>query len=83
MAYVVLVSRAAERQIARLPREVFPRVRAAIDGLAENPRPHGSQKLGGADQYRIRIGDYRVIYEIEDAELHVLVVRVGRRDSVY
>jgi mRNA interferase RelE/StbE len=58
-------------------------VRSAIDSLAENPRPHGTQKLGGADQYRIRIGDYRVIYEIEDAELHVLVVRVGRRDSVY
>lgn len=83
MAYSVIVSKAAERQLLRLPRDVQPRVRAAIDGLAANPRPPGSQKLSGVEQHRIRIGDYRVIYEIMDAELNVLVVRAGRRDSVY
>lgn len=83
MAYVILISSAAERQIARLPRDIEPRVRSAIDGLAEDPRPTGSLKMQGIDRYRIRIGDYRVIYEVEDRELRVLVVRAGHRSSIY
>jgi mRNA interferase RelE/StbE len=84
MAYTIDTSPAARRQLARLPRDVQPRVSAAIDSLADNPRPPGCLKLHGrGDQYRIRVGDYRIIYEIQDDILIVLVVEVGPRDSIY
>ena len=61
-----------------------PLLERAIDGLSLNPRPLGCKKLQGrGDQWRIRRGDYRVIYEIEDAVLRVLVVEVGHRGGVY
>jgi mRNA interferase RelE/StbE len=55
----------------------------AIDKLPDNPRPSGCRKLKGADVYRIRVGDYRVVYEIHDDVLIVLVVRVAHRSEVY
>ena len=51
--------------------------------LAGDPRPNGCRKLSGSEEYRIRVGDYRVLYEIEDAVLRILVVRVGHRRDVY
>jgi mRNA interferase RelE/StbE len=62
---------------------VRKRVAARIDALCEEPRPSGCKKLAGSDYWRIRIGDYRVLYSIEDAKLTVLVVRVGHRREVY
>ncbi len=59
------------------------RVLARIDGLASNPRPPGSAKLSGSEAYRIRLGEYRVLYTIEDAMLTVQVVKVGNRREVY
>jgi mRNA interferase RelE/StbE len=60
------------------------RIAAAISALADEPRPHGSEKLSGAkDRHRIRIGDYRVVYGIEDDVLTVWVVKVGHRREVY
>ncbi|WP_217994858.1 type II toxin-antitoxin system RelE family toxin [Methylogaea oryzae] len=60
------------------------RIVQAIDGLKTNPHPHGAVKLsGGQGLYRLRSGDYRVIYRIENAELLVLVVKVGHRREVY
>ena len=59
------------------------RIREAIDGLAEQPRPVGCQKLAGRDDYRIRIGEYRVVYAVDDAERVVIVARVGHRREVY
>jgi mRNA interferase RelE/StbE len=62
----------------------FLRSAARIDGLANNPRPRDSEKLQGAeDLYRIRSGDYRIIYQIAEARLLVLVVRIGHRREVY
>lgn len=62
------------------PRQAFAR----IDALAENPRPDGVRRLPGADdQYRIRIGDYRVTYSIDNRILTVLVIRVGNRRGIY
>lgn len=55
----------------------------AISALAVNPRPRGCRKLSSSEQYRIRVGDYRVLYEIEDDVLRVLVVKVGHRRDVY
>ncbi|MGH3065388.1 MAG: type II toxin-antitoxin system RelE family toxin, partial [Gaiellaceae bacterium] len=59
------------------------RVRLAIDGLAGNPRPVGCSKLAGRDDYRIRVGNYRVVYAVDDAERLVIVARIDHRREVY
>jgi mRNA interferase RelE/StbE len=82
-AYSVLVTRSAEKEIERLPVDIRRLVVRRILALADDPRPHGSQKLTGEDKYRIRQGDYRVVYTIEDAIVTVTVVRVAHRSDVY
>jgi mRNA interferase RelE/StbE len=63
---------------------LLQRLRRAIDSLADSPRPSGCVKLSGsADLYRLRVGDYRIIYQIRDAVLVVLVVEIGHRRDVY
>jgi mRNA interferase RelE/StbE len=59
------------------------RVRAAIDGLGGDPRPVGCAKLAGRDDFRIRVGDYRVVYSVDDAERLVIVARIAHRREVY
>lgn len=82
--YHVLISRRAVKAIAVLPRRDQQRVRAAIDLLAETPRPPGCVAMAGeADSYRVRVGDYRIVYEVTDTRLVVHVVRVGHRREVY
>lgn len=84
MAYTVTVRDSARRQISDLSRELQRRVLTKIDALAVQPRPSGSLKLAGHENlYRIRVGDYRVIYEIHDVRLVVLVVVVGHRRESY
>jgi mRNA interferase RelE/StbE len=84
MTYQVQVVPAAVKQLAKLPRRDQLRIRDAIDGLAQNPRPPGAKKLIGADQlWRVRSGDYRIVYEIQDARLIVLVVHIGHRRDDY
>ena len=74
----------ADRQLQRLPAAVQKRIVAEVAALAENPRPAGVVKLVGDDNlWRLRIGDYRVVYEIHDARLVVLVLRVAHRKDVY
>ena len=82
-AYSVLVTRSAEKEIERLPVDIRRLVVRRILALADDPRPHGSQKLTGEDKYRIRQGDYRVVYTIEDAIVTVTVVGVAHRSDVY
>lgn len=62
---------------------MYPRVRDAIRDLANTPRPPGCKKLVGRDGWRIRVGDYRVIYEIDDSTRIVTVVHIGHRRDVY
>ncbi len=82
--YTVQFERTPEKVLQRLPRDLAKRLSKAIDDLAVNPRPPGMTKLVGYDYlYRIRVGDWRVIYAIEDAELIVLVIEVGPRGNVY
>ena len=82
--YLIKYTPAAARQIKRLNKEVQTRLKPKIIKLAENPRPPGYKKLKGFDNhYRIRVGDYRVIYEIHDDVLQVLVVKVGPRRDIY
>lgn len=84
MLYQIEFSRQADRQFRNLPSQIQHRLKSRIDSLATTPRPHGSEKLGGVDQlYRIRVGDYRIIYAVEDNRLLVLVVKVGHRREVY
>lgn len=78
------VSPAADRDLDRLKQRIrrrdFESLRAAIGGLAEDPRPHGVRKIKGAERaYRIRAGDYRVVYEVHDNEKPVLILQVTRR----
>ena len=82
--YRVAFKSSAEREFFRLPEEVSARILPKIKALATNPRPHGTKKLrGGADEWRIRVGDYRVIYTIDDEFRHVKVTRIAHRREVY
>lgn len=79
MKYTVLIERYAQKQIMRLDKKAIPVIKSAIASLADNPRPKGYKKLKGEDAYRIRVGDYRVIYEIDDGKIIVTVVSVGHK----
>lgn len=84
MSYRVEFTAAAARQVKKLPRQVRDRVLNAISDLAREPRPHGAKKLVGEQTaWRIRIGDYRVIYDVFDTELTVSVVRTAHRREIY
>ncbi len=84
MAYEVRLKPSAERALRKLPREIQRRVARRLDSLEGDPRPPGCEKLAGADRlYRVRAGDYRVVYEVSDDVLVVLVVTIGHRSDVY
>jgi mRNA interferase RelE/StbE len=84
MAYTIEFAPAAARQFTKLPRDVQRRLRPRIDALAVNPRPFGSRKLAGVEElWRIRVGDYRIVYQIRDKLLVVLVLRIGHRREIY
>jgi mRNA interferase RelE/StbE len=75
---------AVQKQLERLPKRIRANVAARIDGMASNPRPQMAKPLkGGADLWRLRVGDYRIIYQINDRGLLVLVVDLGHRPDVY
>lgn len=83
MTYPVRIASAARRQIHKLPRDGQVRVIAVLSLLAEEPRPPASKKLTGRDAWRVRTGNWRVIYEIHDEELLVIVVAAANRRDVY
>lgn len=83
MKYTVFIERYAQKQILKLDKKVIPVIKSAIASLAENPRPYGYKKLKGEDAYRIRVSDYRIIYEIYDDRIIVTVVSVGHRKNIY
>lgn len=83
MKYAIFIERHAQKQIMKLDKKVIPVIKNAILKLANNPRPFGYKKLKGEDAYRIRIGDYRIIYEIDDTIIVVTVVSVGHRKEIY
>lgn len=84
MSSAVEVAPAALRQLRELPPDARRRIQAAIELLAETPRPPGAKKLSGSSSdWRVRTGDYRIVYEIRDTELIVLVVAMGHRREIY
>jgi mRNA interferase RelE/StbE len=84
VAYTIQFKPSALRQLERLPLAIQQRIRPRVDALTFNPRPPGCKKLAGEEElYRIRVGDYRIIYEIHDRVLVVIVVKLGHRGGVY
>lgn len=82
--YALQFRPAALRQLRKLPKDALRRIRTATEDLRDEPRPEGAAKLAGThDLWRIRVGDYRVVYTIADDVLVVTVVRVGHRREVY
>ncbi|GAC1640756.1 MAG: type II toxin-antitoxin system RelE/ParE family toxin [Herpetosiphon sp.] len=79
----VNISPRARRALTRIPNPDYGRIIVAINTLANDPRPPGCKTIVGSPYWRIRIGNYRVIYEIDDAELVVTVIEVGQRGDVY
>ncbi len=82
--YRVLLERAAEKDLTRLSADVHDRVVVSLKALAQNPRPPGCRKLAGSTaDWRIRVGDYRIVYEIADEIRIVRINRVRHRGDVY
>jgi mRNA interferase RelE/StbE len=82
--YEIRFTAAANRELRRLPAQVIRRVVAAIDQLARDPRPHGAKKLAGSqDTYRLRVGDYRVVYIVDDDQQVILITRIRHRKDTY
>lgn len=81
--YKLLITRSASKELEDIPGRGRNRIIAKIRALETNPHPSGVEKLSGDDKYRLRQGDYRILYEIQDRELIVTVVRIGNRRDVY
>lgn len=83
MSHSLSILRRAQKELAQISHGDYERIVEAIRGLAENPRPVGCRKLVGREGWRIRVGDFRVIYEIDDGQRSVTVLHVGNRRDVY
>ena len=82
-SYRVVFKKSVAKDLRDIPKRDVARILRSFRGLAEDPRPAGCEKLSGQERYRIRRGRYRIVYEIGDAELVVVVVNVGHRRDVY
>ncbi|MGF1567016.1 MAG: type II toxin-antitoxin system RelE/ParE family toxin [Nodosilinea sp.] len=83
MSYGVSILRRAQKELGNLPAGAFGRVRDALRALADEPRPAGCKKLHGREGWRIRVGDYRILYKVDDNQQTVEVFHVGHRRDVY
>lgn len=81
--YSIFFKTSARKELDTIPKRELQRIMERIGGLADNPRPHGSEKLSGQERYRIRQGNYRIVYSIQDAELTVWLIKIGHRREVY
>ena len=82
-SYELVFKRSVAKDLRALPKPHVKRILRRISSLADDPRPPGCEKLSGLERYRIRQGSYRIVYEIEDTRLIVLIVRIGHRRDVY
>jgi mRNA interferase RelE/StbE len=81
--YKLSFKKSVAKDLRQIPKQHLKRILARIDSLAENPRPEGCVKLTAKEYYRVRLGQYRIVYEIRDNELVIIVIKVGHRSSVY
>jgi mRNA interferase RelE/StbE len=82
-AYKIFFRKSVQKDFEAIPKNDSQRILKRIEGLANDPRPPGCEKLTGQERYRLRQGIYRIIYSIQDDELTVWVVKVGHRKEVY
>ena len=82
-SYKIVIKRSAAKEIERIPKSHRKRIVSKIQELSKEPRPLGVKKLSGEEKYRIRQGDYRILYKVEDSIITVTVVKVGNRKDVY
>ena len=83
MSYTVLIERSAQKQLAKISSPFFEMISEKILLLEKDPRPPGCKKLTGRESWRIRAGDYRIIYNISDHLLQVIVIDIGNRKEIY
>ena len=81
--YTVRLKRSAEQELRRLPRDNIPRILSRMQQLASQPRPPGCKKLTGEEEYRVRQGDFRILYTVDDQQRLVEVVKIAHRREVY
>ena len=82
-SYRIVFKKSVAKDLRPIPKKDVQRILKSIDGLADDPRPAGAEKLSGDEKYRIRQGNYRILYEIEDDIITVTIVKVGHRRDVY
>ena len=82
-SYRLLIKPSAAKELEGLPRKDRSRVVARMQGLSDQPRPPGCEKLTGHDLFRVRQGKYRILYEVQDHDLVVIVFKIGHRRDVY
>jgi len=82
-SYRIVFKKSVAKDLGPIPKKDVQRILKRIDGLADDPRPAGAEKLSGDEKYRIRQGNYRILYAIEDDIITVTIVKVGHRRDVY
>lgn len=82
-AYKVCFRESVEKDFSVVPKKDLKKILCRIEALAENPRPSGCEKLTGRERYRVRQGQYRIVYSVQDEVLTVWIVKVGHRKDVY
>ena len=81
--YKILIKESAVRELENIPKKDIKKTIKRIQSLAQNPRPQGTQKLSAQERYRIRQGDYRIVYSIQDKEFTVHIFKIGHRREIY
>ena len=81
--YEISVKKSAVKELEAIPKKELQKIIKKIQSLASDPRPEGSQKLSHREQYRLRQGDYRIIYSVQDDDLTVHIIKVGHRKEIY
>lgn len=83
MSHLVTILRVAQKELADLPQEIYPRICEALQALGTDSRPSGCLKLKGREGWRIRVGNYRVLYKIDDQQKIITILRIRHRRDVY
>jgi len=81
--YKILIKPSAKKELEKIPKKDLQKIVVKIQDLSGNPRPVESEKLSGDDKFRIRQGNYRIVYSIEDEQLIIFVVKIGHRRDIY
>jgi len=81
--YKITIKKSAAKELEDIPQKDLRKIIKRIRSLARDPRPYGSQKLSGQERYRVRQGDYRIVYSIEDKDLLIDIVKIGHRREIY